>query len=82
MLIRPVASAVKIPDVNGDVNFLSVVGSGSFLVSVAGMAVVVVSFLVSSALLVAVFGLSAGLLASREAVTGFSAVEAVPVLVS
>ena len=82
MLIRPVASAVKIPDVNGDVNFLSVVVSGSFLVSVAGIAVVVVSFLVSSALLVAVFGLSAGLLASREAVTGFSAVEAVPVLVS
>ena len=50
-------------------------GSGSFLVSVVGSAVVVVSFLVSSALLVAVFGLSAGLLASREAVTGFSAVK-------
>ncbi|MFM9265197.1 hypothetical protein [Tychonema sp. BBK16] len=82
MLIRPVASAVKIPDVNGDVNFLSVVCSGSFLVSVAGMAVVVVSFLVSSALVVAVFGLSAGLLASREAVIGFSAVKGVAVLVS
>ncbi len=81
MLIRPVASAVNIPDVNGDVNFLSVVGSGSFLVSVVGMTVVV-SFLVSSALLVAVFGLSAGLLASREAVTGFSAVKGVAVLVS
>ncbi len=81
MLIRPVASAVNIPDVNGDVNFLSVVGSGSFLVSVVGMTVVV-SFLVSSALLVAVFGLSAGLLASREAVTGFSAVKGVAVLVA
>ena len=57
-------------------------GSGSFLVSVVGSAVVVVSFLVSSALLVAVFGLSAGLLVLREATTGLSAVEAVPVLVS
>ena len=57
-------------------------GSGSFLVSVVGSAVVVVSFLVSSALLVAVFGLSAGLLASREAITGLSAVKGVAVLVS
>ena len=81
MLIRPVPSAVNIPDVKGDINFLSVVSSGSFLVSVAGMAVVV-SFFVSSALLVTVFGLFAGLLASREAVTGFSAVKGVAILVA
>ena len=62
---------------------MSVVGSGSFFVSVVAIAAVVVSFFVSSALLLlAVFGLSAGLLASREATTGLSAVEAVPVLVS
>ncbi len=61
---------------------MSVVGSGSFFVSVVAMTGVVVSFFVSSALLVAVFGLSAGLLASREAVTGFSAVKGVAVLVA
>ena len=60
---------------------MSVVGSGSFLVSVAGRAVVV-SFFVSSTLLVAVFDLSTGLLASREAVTGLSAVKGVAVLVA
>src|SRR4028119_183146 len=52
MLIRPVSSAVNIPDVKGDIKFLSVTDSGSFLVSFVGMVVVEFSFCVSSALVV------------------------------
>jgi hypothetical protein len=72
--MRPVSSVVNIPDVKGEINFLSVVGSGSFFVSVVATVVVVFSFSVSSPLLVSVFVSSPGLLASGEIATKVSPV--------
>jgi len=63
--MRPVSSVVNIPDVKGEINFSSVVDSGSFFVSVVATLVVVFSLFVSSSLLVSVFVSSPGLLASK-----------------
>ena len=72
--MRPVSSVVNIPDVKGEINFSSVVDSGSFFVSVVATLVVVFSLFVSSSLLVSVFVSSPGLLASGEVATKVSLV--------